>query len=230
MEIKTEVINDLKELSAEQKEKFAKKLADDFHKWDEDRSSQVATAKEIMNEVYLKQGSRKKSADDWKSNIHLNKPYNIKKAIKSMLWREVYPNANQMFDVRGTDEETERNAKTQKASIVDAFDKMNIGKQYDLAVDYLFDIGEMIAKVDWVSKKKIVKRQNRSFGMGWMLQSVVAKMNGAGYQQVPFKDVEIPIYENARVETISPFMFVFDHSRFKLFDEESWDSCVKIYR
>ena len=90
MEIKTEVINDLKELSAEQKEKFAKKLADDFHKWDEDRSSQVATAKEIMNEVYLKQGSRKKDAKDWKSNVHLNKPYNIKKAIKSMLWREVY--------------------------------------------------------------------------------------------------------------------------------------------
>ena len=230
MEIKTEVVNELKELSEEQKEKFAKRLASNFTKWDEDRTSQITTAKEIMKEVYLDQDSRKgdKKSTKWKSNIHLNKPYNIKKAIKAMLWREVYPNAEQMFDVRGTNEETEKNAKTQKAAIVDSFNKMKINKQYDLAVDSLLDIGEMIAKVDWVQKKKIVKRQRKD--VGFMLQNLIARANGAGVLPAPMKDIEIPLYENARVETISPFMFVFDHSKFKLFDNDSWDSCIKIYK
>ena len=230
MEIKTEVVNELKELSEEQKEKFAKRLASNFTKWDEDRTSQITTAKEIMKEVYLDQDSRKgdEKSTKWKSNIHLNKPYNIKKAIKAMLWREVYPNAEQMFDVRGTNEETEKNAKTQKAAIVDSFNKMKINKQYDLAVDSLLDIGEMIAKVDWVQKKKIVKRQRKD--VGFMLQNLIARANGAGVLPAPMKDIEIPLYENARVETISPFMFVFDHSKFKLFDNDSWDSCIEIYK
>lgn len=228
MEIKTEVVNELKELNEEQQERFAKRIADNFSKWDEDRVSQVTTAKDIMKEVYLDQNSRNKDGKEWKSNIHLNKLHNIKKAIKAMLWREVYPNANQMFDVRGTNEQTEQQAKMQKASLVDSFNKMKIGKQYDLAVDSLLDIGEMIAKVDWVQKKKVVKRRKKD--VGFILQSLIARANGAGMLAAPMRDVEIPTYENARVETISPFMFVFDHSKFKLFDTDSWDSCIKIYK
>ena len=229
MEIRTEVINEMKQLSDEQKSNFAKKLADNFTKWDEDRSAQITTAREIQEEVYLKQPARYKNKNQkWKSDVKLNGLHNIKKAIKSMLWREVYPNADAMFSVRGTNDQTEQMAKLQKASIVDSFNKMNIGKQYDLAVDSLLDIGEMIAKVDWVSKKKVVKRQVK--GVGLVLQNIVSLANGAGFQQQMMQDVVIPVYENARVETISPFMFVFDHSRFKLFDEESWDSLTKIYK
>ena len=86
----------------------------------------------------------------------------------------------------------------------------------------------MVAKVDWVVKKKVVKRQAQ--GIGWVMHQVQSLTTGAGFVENPMDDVEIPVYENARVEAISPFMFVFDHSRFKLFDEESWDSLVKIYK
>lgn len=228
MEIKTEVMNDMQELSPDAKKKLAQTLADNFAKWDDDRASQITTAKEIMQEVYLQQPSLNKNGQEWKSDVKLNAQYNIKKALKSMLWREVYPNADSMFGVRGTNEQTEQTAKPQKAAIVDSFNKMNIGKQYDLAVDSLLDVGEAIAKVDWVSKKKIVKRQNKS--VGWMFNNLVSMATGAGTMEVPFTDIEIPLYENARVEAISPFMFVFDHSKFKLFNEESWDSCIKIYK
>ena len=224
MEIKADIINEQKELNEEQKERFAKRIAENFAKWDEDRAKQITTAKNIMEEVYLDQKSRKTDEKDWKSNIHLNKLHNCKKAIKAMLWREVYPNADQMFDVRGTNLKTEEFAKSQKASIVDSFNKMKIGKQYDLAVDSLLDIGEMIAKVDWVQKTKVVKRQKKD--IGFILQSLMQQDAGIA----PMKDVVIPVYENARVETLSPFMFVFDHSKFKLFDEDSWDSCIKIYK
>ena len=229
MLIKTEVINEMDNLTPEQQKKFAQRLSDNFAKWDNDRSAQIDTAKEIMQEVYLNQPKTVfAKGQEWKSDVKLNGLYNIKRAIKAMMWREVYPNASQMFDVRGTNEQTEQMAKQQKAAIVDSMNKMDIGKQFDLATDNGLDIGEMIAKVDWVAKKKIVKRQKK--GVGFYLQNVIANATGAGYMQAPLQDVEIPIYENARVEAISPFMFVFDHSRYKLYDEESWDSCIKIYK
>ena len=216
MEIRTEVINEMKQLSDEQESNFAKKLADNFTKWDEDRAAQITTAREIQEEVYLKQPARYKEKNEkWKSDVKLNGLHNIKKAIKSMLWREVYPNADAMFSVRGTNDQTEQMAKLQKASIVDSFNKMNIGKQYDLAVDSLLDIGEMIAKVDWVSKKKVVKRQVK--GVGLVLQNIVSLANGAGFQQQMMQDVVIPVYENARVEAYrnirEPEVSCFDHRR-----------------
>ena len=228
MEIKTEVVNDFKELNNEQKEKFAKRIADNFAKWDEDRNSQITTAKDIMEEVYLNQPSRKKKGQEWKSDIKLNGLYNVKRALTASLWREIWANPNQMFDVRGTNQQTEDQAKLQKAAIVDSLNKMQIGKQFDEAISNLFDIGEMVAKVDWEQKKKVVKRQRKD--VGWILQSIVARATGAGYEPAPLQDIEIPLYENARVESISPFMFVFDHARYKLRNEESWDSCIKIYK
>ena len=229
MEIKTEVIEPMKELSDDQKKDFATKIASNFSKWNDDRARQIATAKEIMEEVYLNQGARyKNKKQTWKSDVKLNGLYNIKKAIISVMWREVWANISSMFDVRGTNEQTEKTAKEQKASLVDSMEKMDIGKQFDISIQDGLDIGEMVAKVDWVVKKKVVKRQAQ--GIGWVMQNVVSLANGAGFQQQIMQDVEIPIYENARVEAISPFMFVFDHSRFKLFDEESWDSLIKIYK
>ena len=153
MEIKTEVVNDLKQLTDNQKEELAQRLAKNFSKWDDDRNSQITTAKEIMDEVYLNQASRKKDADDWKSDVKLNGLYNIKRALTASLWREIWANPAQMFDVRGTNEQTEEQAKLQKAAIVDSLNKMQIGKQFDDAISNLFDIGEMIAKVDWEQKK-----------------------------------------------------------------------------
>ena len=49
-------------------------------------------------------------------------------------------------------------------------------------------------------------------------------------RSAPMVDVEIPMYANARVQSISPFMFVFDASKYKLKNKESWDSCIKIYK
>lgn len=210
MEIKKEIIQEVKELSKEEKSKLALKIAAHFEKWDDDRSAQIDTAREIMLETYLNQPKRKfEEGFKWKSDVKLNELYNIKRAKKSVLWREIWSNPSQMFDVRGTNEQTEKDAKLQKAAIVDSLNKMEVGKQYDQAIDDLFDIGEMIFKTDWIQKKKVIKRPRKDTG---------------------FVYLEVPCYENARVETISPFMFVFDHSKYKLKDKDSWDSCIKIYK
>lgn len=230
MEIKREVIDTLKELPKEKKDELAANLMAKWEKWDDDRQSQVDTARKIMTEVYLRQPKKQFEKDfAWKSDIKLNDLYNIKRTKKSMLWQTLWAQPEQMFDVRGTDDETEQNAKAQKAAIVDSLAKMNIGRQYDKAVDNLYDVGEMIFKVDWEQRKKVVKRQRKD--IGFVLMNIIRNATGAGFRMADnMKDIEIPYYENARVESINPLMFVFDHTKFKLGNTAAWDSLIKIYK
>ena len=231
MEIRKEIIQDVKPLTEDERNILAKKIADNFSQWDDDRSTQIDMALNIMQETYLNQPRKKHEGNlEWKSDVKLNAIYNIKRAKKSVIWREMWSNSSQMFDVRGTDEQTEKQAKLQKAAIVDALDKMDVGKQYDDGIDNLFDIGEIIFKTDWEMRKKVVKRQKKN--IGWVFQNIVRTMGAAGFttSNPQFQDFEFPYYENARVESISPFMFVFDHSKYKLKNKDSWDKCIKIYK
>lgn len=230
MEIVNEVIEDLKALSDEDKEKLAHKIAAKFDKWNDDRTEQLDTAKLIMREVYLNQPHRKYEDElEWKSDIKLNSLYNIKRTRKAMLWREMWSNAGQMFDVKGTNEETEKTAKYQKAAIVDSLNRMEVQRQFDKVADDLFDAGEMIFKTDWEVRKKVVKRQRKD--IGFVLQNIVRNLAGSGFSvQESMQDVTIPYYENARVEAVSPFMFVFDHTKYKEGDKKAWASLWKIYK
>ena len=222
-----EPIEELKELDTDEKSKLAIKIAADFSKWDEDRSSQIATAKEIMQETYLNQPAEKhKKGLEWKSDVKLNAIYNIKRTKKAVMWREMWSNPAQMFDVRGTNQETEKMAKDQKVAIVDSLTKMNVGKVYDKAIDDLYDIGEIVVKTDWEERKKVVKRQKKD--VGFVFQQVVRKFGIAGFEiGNNFEDVILPYYSNARVESVSPFMFVFDHSKWD-FTRNSWEKLIKI--
>ena len=227
MQIITETINETKNLTEDERNEFAVKLNEKFDKWDKDRETQITTAREIIREVYLNQPKRTKK--EWQSDIKLNSVYNIKEAKKAQLWSVMWSHTDQMFGVRGTDEITEKNAQIQKAALVDSLEKMEVQKQYDIVADDYFDTGEMIFKTDWEQRKKIVKRQKKD--IGFVFRNILRKMNGAGYMAAgELKDVEIPYYENARVEAVSPFMFVFDHTKFKKSNKAAWDSLIKIYK
>ena len=230
MELKRELIDVQKELSKELKDKLASDLASYWQQWDKDRASQVTDAKDIITEVYLQQPRKKYPKGlEWKSDVKLNALYNIKRTKKSMLWQSLWSKPEQMFDVRGTNDQTEEMAKAQKSAIVDSLNRMNIGKQYDKAVDNLYDIGEMIFKVDWEQRKKIVKRQRKD--LGFVLMSVFRQSKASGYGMTEnMQEIELPYYENARVESINPLMFVFDHTKWKIGDLQAWDSLIKIYK
>lgn len=230
MEIANETIENLENLSDERKSELAKDIAGKFKLWDDDRSEQIDTARSIMDEVYLHQGRKKQEKDlEWKSDVKLNALYNIKRTRKAQLWSEMWSNSEQMFDVKGTNEQTEETAKQQKAAIVDSLNKMEVQRQYDKVADDLFDIGEMIFKTDWEQRKKVVKRQRKD--VGFVVMNVLRNAMGSGYtMSEKMQDVEIPYYENARVEEISPFMFVFDHSKYIQGDKKRWDSLWKIYK
>lgn len=230
MEIVNETIENLENLSDKRKSQLAKDIAGKFKLWDDDRSEQIDTARSIMDEVYLHQGKKKQEKElEWKSDVKLNALYNIKRTRKAQLWSEMWSNSEQMFDVKGTNEQTEETAKQQKAAIVDSLNKMEVQRQYDKVADDLFDIGEMIFKTDWEQRKKVVKRQRKD--VGFVVMNVLRNAMGSGYtMSEKMQDVEIPYYENARVEEISPFMFVFDHSKYIQGDKKRWDSLWKIYK
>lgn len=230
MEIVNEVIESLKDLSNEKKAELAKDIAGKFKLWDDDRNEQIDTARSIMDEVYLHQGKKKQDKElEWKSDVKLNALYNIKRTRKAQLWSEMWSNSEQMFDVKGTNEQTEETAKQQKAAIVDSLNKMEVQRQYDKVADDLFDIGEMIFKTDWEQRKKVVKRQRKD--VGFVVMNVLRNAMGSGYtMSEKMQDVEIPYYENARVEEVSPFMFVFDHTKYIKGDKKRWDSLWKIYK
>lgn len=226
--IVADTITNEKGLTKQEKDDFAKKIADNFTKWDEDRATQIDTAQKIMKETYLNQSKKQYGEGlEWKSDVKMNELYNIKRTKKSVIWRQMWSNPEQMFEVKGTNEQTEKTAKQQKAALVDSLNRMNIGKQYDAAIDNLYDIGEMIFKTDWEQRKKIVKRQKKD--IGFVLQQVFRLNNQAGFTtNSSMSEIELPYYENARVESVSPFMFVFDHSSWKVGDHESWKSVIKI--
>lgn len=224
--IKEEILQK-KGLTDEQKTAFANDISSKFSQWDDDRQAQVADARMIMDEVYMHYpfASKQDEEDAWKANIKLNKLRSIKQAKKAAMWREIWSNPSQMFNVRGTDEKTEQNAQLQKTAIVDSLEKMKIGKTFDDGIENLLDIGELVFITDWEERTKVIKRRSKD---GFIIETLKRFLKLPG--QVNNKLFELPYYENARVKSISPFMFVFDHNYYDYVSKKSWDSCIKIYK
>lgn len=227
MERIQEEIQQNKKLSQEQKENFVRNIVSKFDSWNDDRQTQIDDAREIMREVYMHNPKKEKTDEDekWKADVRINKLRSIKQAKKAAMWREIWSNPSQMFNVRGTDEQTEQNSKLQKAAIVDSMEKMKIGKAFDDAIENIFDIGEMVFITDWETRSKTVRRRSKD---GFIIETLKRFISIPGSSKNNI--IELPYYENARVRSISPFMFVFDHNFYERGNKKSWDSCIKIYK
>ena len=207
-DIQIEKESKLKKLKASEKDELAAQIAKwwaDFH---DKRNSQITVAQELQQLIYLNQPDRNKK-QAWKSNIKENKIYTTKDSMKSVMWKEIWSNEEQMFDVTGTSKDTEEMAEKQKEAIVYALKKMNAGVQFDKGTDYWFEYGEYVYKTDWKKRSKKVKRFDQFRGM---------------------VEVELPLEENANIEAINPMFFNFDVTKYKYGNKKSWDSCPKIFK
>lgn len=207
-DIQIEKESKFKKLSKEAQEDLAHKISGWWKQFHAKRKTQIETANELMKYIYLNQADRNKNKK-WKSNIKENMLYTTWDSMKSSMWREVWSNEEQMFDVTGVTKADEENAEHQKQAIVHALRKMNAGVQFDVATDYWGAYGDFIYKIDWKSRKKLVKRFD--------------KFNG-------YVVKELPLEENANIEAINPVFFNFDTAKYKFGDVESWDKCIKIYK
>ena len=209
-DIQIEKESKFKKLKPSEREELASTISGwwtDFH---DKRSTQLAVASRLQTLLYLNQPDRNKDKkDEWRTNIKENKIFTTWDSMKSVMWKEIWSNEEQMFDVSGTSKETEEMAERQKEAIVYALKKMNAGPQFDKATDYWAEYGEFIYKTDWKKRSKKVKRFDPYQGM---------------------VEVELPLEENANIEAINPMFFNFDVTKYKYGNQKSWESCPKIYK
>lgn len=197
-----------KKLSVSDRTDLAAQVSRWYRDFRNKRQTQISTGLEMTKYVQLTQADRNRTKK-WKSNIKENKIYTTWDSMKSVMWKEVWSQEGQMFDVVGVDKDAEELADKQKEAITYALKKMKAGNQYDLAVDYWGLYGELIFKTDW---KKHVKKVKRFSPLGG------------------FEEIELPIEENANLEAINPMFFEFDVSNFRFGQKESWDKCIKIFK
>ena len=199
-----------KKLNKSQRDEFAGFISQMWQDFHDKRGTQIATAQKLQKLLSLNQADRnKEKGDEWKSNIKENKIYTTWDSMKSVMWKEIWSNEEQMFDVVGTSKDTEEMAEAQKEAIVYALKKMCAGVQFDRATDYWAEYGEFIYKTDWKKVSKKVKRFD--------------VYNG-------FVEQELPIEENANIEAINPMFFNFDVTKYKYGNRDSWFSCPKIFK
>lgn len=197
-----------KKLTESERTELAAQVSRWYFEFRNKRQTQIETGIELTKYVQLTQANRNKTKA-WKSNIKENKIYTTWDSMKSVIWKEVWSQEGQMFDVVGVDRESEELADKQKEAITYALKKMKAGNEYDLAVDYWGLYGELIFKTDW---KKHIKKVKRYTPLGG------------------FEEIELPIEENANLEAINPMFFEFDVSNFRFGQKESWDKCIKIFK
>ena len=207
-DIQIEKESKFKKLSKDNRDELASTISkwwSDFH---DKRESQIAIAKQIEKEIFLNQPDRNRNKQ-WKSNIKENKLYTTWDSMKSSMWKEIWSNEEQMFDVQGTSKEYEDMAERQKQALTHALKRMEAGPQFDKAADNWAIYGDFVFKTDWKSRKKKVKRFDPYQG---------------------YIEQELPLEENANIEAINPMFFNFDVTKYKYGDKASWDSCPKIFK
>ena len=207
-DIQVEKEDKFKNLRPDQRDELASTISGWWESFHKKRTSQIDVAQELMKYVYLNQPNRNKE-QKWKSDIKENKIYTTWGAMKSVMWKEIWSNEEQMFDVAGTSKDTEEVAEKQKEAVVYSLKKMEAGTQFDKATDNWGIYGDFVYKTDWKKRTKKVKRFNQFQG---------------------FVEVELPIEENANIEAINPMFFNFDTTKYKYGDDASWLSCPKIYK
>jgi hypothetical protein len=207
-DIQIEKESKFKKLSKDDRDELARKISDWWGEFHGKRETQLKTAREIEKQIFLNQPDRNANKK-WKSNIKENKLYTTWDSMKSSMWKEIWSNEEQMFDVQGTAQEYEEMADKQKQALTHALKRMEAGTQFDKAADYWAVYGDFVYKTDWKSRKKKVKRFDPYQG---------------------YVEQELPLEENANIEAINPMFFNFDTTKYKYGDKASWDSCPKIFK
>lgn len=181
-----------------------------FDNYEGTRSSQIADLASVRNAIYeIKSPVR----GAWDSKVELPNMYELAQTLKAHITQNVYSHPETMFDVSGTDQESQAFANKQKAMLVKTFEEMDFESELEKIVNGIVEAGEATLFVGWETR---VKRTRRA-------QTFEEKM--LDFTNKGFVIEEKVVYDNAKIKYIHPEDFVFDK-----YDADNWDSCSKIYR
>lgn len=227
MEYIVEKTQKVKKLTEEEKQSLAKKIVEDFRRYDNARASQLNKASSLINEVYFKNvvagdNSPNKS---WKSKMKMCKIFMYSQILKAFIWKNIYANTNSMFDVSGENLESDNNSNKQKTMLVDVLEKMEYSKTCDKIIDRSLIYGELISFTTW-KKHSEEYRRPISFFSAIKDPKKLPKITEAIKRGEKFYIDERVDYDNPYIYDVDPANFVFDTTQY----DRNWETCPKINR
>lgn len=218
-----------KKLTDGEAEEVAKLISTKFDTYDKARKRNLDMAKEVMDDVFFRDEAYigiKDKRESWKTKVKMCKTYMFYQTLKAFIWKNIYANINNMFDVSGENQEANGNSNKQKANLVDKLEKMNIQQTLDKIIDRAIFYSDLISFAGWKKKYKEVRRPIddliSQYANDEMKLSVLllAKENGKNY----YTDT-VKIFDNPYIYDVNPANFVFDITQ-----RDDWNGCPKIYK
>ena len=200
----------MKKLNKEDEHILVANIVSKYDKFEEARNSQLSDIKAVRDAIYE---STIPVVNAWGSKIQLPEIYELSQTLKSHLGQNLYSHPEAMFDVSGTNPQTQAYANKQKAMLVNTFENMKIEDQFEKIVDNVVETGEATLFVGWETKVKQIRRAQT-------LEEQILNPTEQG-----FVLEEKLVYDNAKVKHIKAEDFVFDKN-----NRDNWDSCAKIYK
>lgn len=215
-------------LSASQKSEIVSKIVSDYTRYDDNRATNLSQSHSVIDEIFFKKSFNNSSDknEDWKSKVRMCKCFMFYQTLKAFIWRNIYSNVNNMFDVSGENHEANNNSNKQKAVLVDMLEKMDFQRTCDTVIDNALLYGELISYTAWKKKSEEYRRPITFFknlfstDMNKLPIILDAIKKGKNF----WVDTRT-VYDNPYIYPVSPEDLVFDVSQ-----TDDWDSCPKIYR
>lgn len=212
----------------QQKSEIVEKIVADYTRYDEARATNLSQSNSLIDEIFFKKTTSNSSDknEDWKSKVRMCKCFMFYQTLKAFIWRNIYSNINNMFDVSGENHESDNNSNKQKAVLVDILEKMNFQKTCDTVIDNALLYGELISYTAWKKKTEEYRRPIEFFKN--LFSSNVPKLASIMQAIKQGKNFWVDsrvVFDNPYIYPVCPEDLVFDSS---LIDD--WDSCPKIYR
>ena len=199
-----------KNLSSAQEQFLIGSITDKYDYYENERCTQLADNALVRRAIY---DSTIPKVNAWDCTIQLPDIYELAQTLKSHLVQNLYSNPDGMFDVDGTDFNTQKFANMQKAMLVKTFEQMKIQNEMEKIIDSVVETGEVTLFVGWETK---TRQTRRAISLEEQLKLNIPET---------FVVEDKVVYDNAKVKFINSEDFVFDRT-----DAENWDSCPKIYK
>lgn len=197
-------------LSPDEEVKLAQKIPEKYDNLETERQEQLDDIKLLRETIYKNQTP---NLNGWDSKIELPDLYELAQTLKSQIGENIYSHPDAMFDVAGSDPQSQGYANKQKALLVNTFNQMKIENELEKIIDGIVETGECVLFVGWETNIKTTRRAQS-------IEEQLAAPTSDGF--VVESKV---IYDNPKIKHIKSEDFVFDKNR-----KDSWDNCIKIYR
>lgn len=197
-------------LNSDEEILLIQKIPQKYDELEDSRLEQLNDIKLIRDTIYNNQIPQ---INGWDSKIELPDIYELAQTLKSHISDNLYSHPDAMFDISGSNPQSQAFANRQKAMLVNTFEQMKLEDELEKVVDGIVEAGESTLFVGWETKIKTIRRAQS------IEEQLIAPTEDG------FVVESKVIYDNPKVKHIKSEDFVFDRNR-----RDNWDSCVKIYR